>query len=685
MLEFLHARLSVLTRLGIIVALLCVPVAYLTYAFVNKASSGDINAAKTELDGTRYLTQVWPSFFQTAATNAPVASALPDAAKFDAELSTSDTSAPFVQAKDVGTKLSAGRDFIAAVADGAGLTLDPDADSYFVQDAATLRIPDVVDAANALGRAAAEPASNPRRIIDIAKAQQHLQQTEIRALSSLNKGMKNNAAGITKKTLSSAVDSFKSAVDDLNNQGESLLNGGDAKGLDFSLKKVFDASDALWMLANNETARLLQARIDGIWLQIEKTLAISISTVIVAVALSLVIGTGLSSRILRLVGVMDRLVENDATVEVPYLNYTNETGHIAQSLKSFRDAVVERASLRSDKNAIEQLAAEREATARQNAEIALRQTQVVERVASSLDRLANADLTVAITEAFPEEFDRLRTDLNTAARQLRTALETIDSTANSIHTDTEQLTRAVDTLQGRSEQQAASLEETAAALNQIVETVRKSAEGASHARRVVAGADENAKRSVNVVKQAVDAMAGISKSADQISQIIGLMDEIAFQTNLLALNAGVEAARAGEAGRGFAVVASEVRALAQRSAEAAKEIKTLISSSATQVDLGVKLVAETRKSLETIMSQVAEINGVVTDMANGASEQATSLNEVNIAITQMDQVTQENAAMVEESTAACHHLAQEVQELSHLVAKFRLHAGDKPSTSRRAA
>ena len=178
-------------------------------------------------------------------------------------------------------------------------------------------------------------------------------------------------------------------------------------------------------------------------------------------------------------------------------------------------------------------------------------------------------------------------------------------------------------------------------------------------------------------------MDAIAKSAQQISQIIGVIDEIAFQTNLLALNAGVEAARAGDAGRGFAVVASEVRALAQRSAEAAKEIKGLISASTTQVDHGVKLVAETGKSLERIMTQVAEINGVVGEIAAGAKEQATGLDEVNTAINQMDQVTQQNAAMVEESTAASHSLSQETAQLSELVGQFQVGRGNDGDAMRR--
>jgi methyl-accepting chemotaxis protein len=295
-------------------------------------------------------------------------------------------------------------------------------------------------------------------------------------------------------------------------------------------------------------------------------------------------------------------------------------------------------------------------------------------------RLAGGDLVFRLDSAFEAKVDKLRVDFNRVLEKLQETMVAIAANTRGISAGTGEVSKAADDMSRRTEQQAANLEETAAALDEITVTVKKTAEGAAHAREVVSAAKTDAQNSGDVVRKAIEAMGGIEKSSQQIAQIIGVIDEIAFQTNLLALNAGVEAARAGEAGRGFAVVASEVRALAQRSAEAAKEIKTLISASSTQVEQGVDLVAKTGQALERIVAQIAEMNTVIADIAVGAGEQATGLDQVNTAINQMDQGTQQNAAMAEQATAATHALAQESSELVRLVAQFQVgaEAGQKP-------
>jgi methyl-accepting chemotaxis protein len=290
----------------------------------------------------------------------------------------------------------------------------------------------------------------------------------------------------------------------------------------------------------------------------------------------------------------------------------------------------------------------------------------------ALDALAHGDLRYRITDGFTGDYAGLRQSFNSAVQQLEEAISGVVSGAVGIQAGASEISQAADDLSRRTEQQAASLEETAAAIDQITATVRRSTEGAAQADTAAQEAKTDAEESGETVRHAVAAMSEIEKSSQQIGQIIGVIDEIAFQTNLLALNAGVEAARAGDAGKGFAVVASEVRALAQRSAEAAKEIKALISASTQQVAEGVSLVGETGKALERIVRQVGEISTVVGEIAASAQEEALGLGQVNTAVNQMDQVTQQNAAMVEESTAASRVLADEAEELARLVGRFRV-------------
>ncbi len=298
--------------------------------------------------------------------------------------------------------------------------------------------------------------------------------------------------------------------------------------------------------------------------------------------------------------------------------------------------------------------------------------RAVRGVATGLAALADNNIEYRITEVMGSTFEPLRLDFNRALTMLQETMKSIADNAQSVRSGADEITQASDDLSRRTEQQAASLEETAAALDQITATVRRTAENANDARSTVLEAKLDAERSGNVVRETVLAMTEIEQSSKMIANIIGVIDGIAFQTNLLALNAGVEAARAGDAGRGFAVVATEVRALAQRSADAAKEIKTLISASSQQVASGVTLVGETGKALERIVEQVVKLNALVADIAASAQEQATGLNEVNTAVNQMDQVTQQNAAMVEEATAASHGLASEASELNRLVSQFKI-------------
>jgi methyl-accepting chemotaxis protein len=366
-----------------------------------------------------------------------------------------------------------------------------------------------------------------------------------------------------------------------------------------------------------------------------------------------------------------------ASVDLDKLERKDELGAVVRSLVVFKDNQTHLDQLRAEQEAAQAMTEEeRRAKAEAAAKAAREQALVVSSLAEGLEHLADGDMTYRVVAEFPGEYRKLRDDFNGAITKLEGALGRIATATAGIQTGSKEISHAADDLSRRTEQQAAALEQTAAALDEITATVRRTAEGANHAREVVSTAKADATKSGEVVRGAVAAMNQIETSAKQISQIIGVIDEIAFQTNLLALNAGVEAARAGDAGRGFAVVASEVRALAQRSAEAAKEIKALITASSTQVGQGVQLVGETGQALDRIVGQVNEINTVVAGIAASAQEEATGLNEVNGAINQMDQVTQQNAAMVEQSTAASHSLLQEATELVSLLSAFSVSQGD---------
>jgi methyl-accepting chemotaxis protein len=286
--------------------------------------------------------------------------------------------------------------------------------------------------------------------------------------------------------------------------------------------------------------------------------------------------------------------------------------------------------------------------------------------------LAQGDLTQSIGKSFVPSMEQLRHDFNDALDKLSVAMQTIGGNTNAIAAGSREIGNAADDLSKRTEQQAASIEQTAAALEQITTTVNDSSHRADEAGRLVAKTKHGAEQSGNVVRNAVAAMGQIEQSSREISNIIGVIDDIAFQTNLLALNAGVEAARAGDAGKGFAVVAQEVRELAQRSASAAKEIKALINTSSQLVKNGVDLVDQTGKALEEIVHQVGDINTNVAAIVVASKEQSVGLKEINQAVNSMDQATQKNAAMVEESTAASHSLAREAEELRILLTQFKV-------------
>ena len=297
-------------------------------------------------------------------------------------------------------------------------------------------------------------------------------------------------------------------------------------------------------------------------------------------------------------------------------------------------------------------------------------SQVVDALRTGLATISSGDLTYSIDTPFRSDYEPLRSSFNDTAAMLRRSIGDIDAASQRVLAGAGEIRKAADDLSMRTEQQAASIEETAAAVHQINTTAQQSAVSGARAADVATAAQTNAAESSAVVRRAIDAMGGIERTSTEISEIIAVIDGIAFQTNLLALNAGVEAARAGDAGKGFAVVASEVRALAQRSADAAKDVKSRIGASAEQVRAGVEHVHAAGTALDRIAAQVREMGGLIADIANSAQQQATGFSQINLAINDMDSMTQQNAAMVEEATAAARELAQEATGMADTVGRF---------------
>ena len=388
------------------------------------------------------------------------------------------------------------------------------------------------------------------------------------------------------------------------------------------------------------------------------TIAIAISVLALALLMLVSLIRGIATPLASMTTTMRRLASGDLSADVAVDDRRDEVGVLANAMVTFRD----------------QLAAAERAKQEQTA-------LIVASVGSGLDALARGDLTARIESDLTGPFAKLKDDFNTAMQSVGDTLGAVNTSAEEISTGASGIRQASDDLSHRTEQQAASLEETAAAMHEITTTVRETAANAVKANGVVRDARTDAEQSGDVVRRAVDAMNGIERSSSEISDIISVIDGIAFQTNLLALNAGVEAARAGDAGRGFAVVASEVRALAQRSADAAKDVKSKITASAEQVDAGVTLVGQAGEALTRITGRIGQISELVSDIASAAEQQATGLQQVNIAVGEMDGVTQQNAAMVEEATAAARSLAEETEKMSRQIGRFRLASRTAPSSA----
>ncbi len=408
----------------------------------------------------------------------------------------------------------------------------------------------------------------------------------------------------------------------------------------------------------------------------------------------------------RVTGVMGRLAEGDLTVEIPYVGEKNEIGQMAAAVQVFKENGIRVAEMNEDERTRHAKAAERarlmqefqdgfdgavEATLQGDLSKRLATGQAdqdIARISSNFNRLmdtvssglseagevlaalAEADLTRRMHGSYQGEFARLKDNTNTVAEKLTDVVTRLRGTSQSLRTATGEILSGANDLSERTTKQAATIEETSAAMEQLSQTVMQNAERAGSASENAQAVTVAAEEGGAVMVRANDAMERITESSGKISNIIGMIDDIAFQTNLLALNASVEAARAGEAGKGFAVVAIEVRRLAQSAAEASRDVKVLIEQSATEVTAGSRLVADAATKLQSMLEAVRRNRSLLDDIAQQSREQASSIEEVNTAVRQMDEMTQHNAALVEETNAAIEQTETQAVELDSIVAVF---------------
>jgi len=456
------------------------------------------------------------------------------------------------------------------------------------------------------------------------------------------------------------------------------------------LNSLLAVADTALDVAKDHTAA---RHADAIW-GLSLALGLLALALTVVFAMLFVVSHRVTGPLRQIQQAMLKIAGGDFSVVLPGLERKDEIGDVANAIERFKVLVDEKAhaeaaeALRRQKVEADRQAqlAEAEASAQakvaeERARMAEEQTRAVKALGVGLQRLSSGDLTFRLTEAFPDAYQELKDDFNETMMQLSDTIGALTESAREVTGASAEISTSTSDLSQRTEEQAASLEETSASMEEIASTVRKNAENAQQANSSAGSTRVVAERGGEVVAKAVEAMARIEESSRKISDIIGVIDEIARQTNLLALNAAVEAARAGDAGRGFAVVASEVRTLAQRSSQAAKDIKDLITGSAGQVRDGVDLVNRAGSSLGEIVDSIKKVAEIVAEIANASTEQAGGIDQINKALAQMDEVVQQNSALVEESAATAKMLEQQAQAMSERVANFKVDAATAAAQS----
>jgi methyl-accepting chemotaxis protein len=671
-------RMSLSSRVVILAGSFIVPLVLLAYLHI-KQNADNVIFTKVERTGVEYVRSLQAVYLRTTATTASAAN---DSAAVDA-LTGPDATALGVadQAKRVHDALVAAPagsaasdlsgkvgDLIGAMNDSSNLSLDPDMDSYYLQDILINQLDTLLANAQALHEIVAKENAVPlpdsaRLAITAARAK--FETAAGTFASEIPKSLGSDPTG----TASAQLKSLLAAVAAASDKVLAAAGHDDVAGIESSVKELHAAAEALIPPGDDVLDAMLARRISGVYDTLTMQMAIVGALSLFGALFAFFTARSIIRPINLLVRTMNTMADGDLTIDVPETQRSDEFGVLASAMASFKKQLSAAVEAKKQQEALVERAMEEQSAG------------IVSTIGAGLAALARGDLTYRMTADLAGAFAKLKDDFNISVERLGGTLRNVLASTAGISSNAGEIARATDDLSQRTEQQSASLEETAAALEQITATVNATARNAREARSIVGSTKTAAEEGGRVVDTAIKAMGEIEQSSKQITDIIGVIDEIAFQTNLLALNAGVEAARAGDAGKGFAVVASEVRALAQRSSEAAREIKALIKMSGEQVGTGVKLVGGSVASLQQIIEQVLKIDGLMGELSQAAQQQSTVIGEVNSAVSQMDQVTQQNAAMVEQTTAAARNLAVETQDLAKIVGFFRVDNGGVPEQS----
>ncbi|NTE82035.1 methyl-accepting chemotaxis protein [Agrobacterium tumefaciens] len=477
-------------------------------------------------------------------------------------------------------------------------------------------------------------------------------------------------AGVLSGGADAAVSESLAALSNANNAG-TVMAQTPAGNIFYAYRPVSVFGQKHLLAIGQQESKVLAAANDlAFWATVATLAVLAIMTLI-----GIFVSASLTKPLTGLAGLMERLNGGENNIEIKAVSRGDEIGIMARALESFRQGILDKQRMEAESHRkSEELDEERAQREMEKARSAKELEEAVDALATGLANLAAGRLDLRIDKSFVPSLDHLRIDFNNSMAGLEATISNIGESANAIRSGSGELKSASEDLSRRTERQAAALEEAAAALGDMTQAVNLSLSRCNVAVEATAGTMQDAHKSTAVVKEAIVAMERIETSSAKIRQIIDVIDQIAFQTNLLALNAGVEAARAGEAGKGFAVVAQEVRELAQKSAAAARDITTLIATSAGDVESGVALVLKTGESLEQIQKRIQSVNDQIGEIATASREQSGRLSEINASVNELDHVTQQNAAMVEETTAAAFSLSSEADGLTEQVGQFSVGA-----------